>query len=161
MKTVSSIFLVFCLTILACNHQSKKSKTPSVNLTQVTDVSILNLIVNPEKYKGLRVRTFGYLNLEFEGNGIYLHKEDYEHSLSKNGLWVEISRDSMRRPEIKQCIKHYVLIEGTFDEGEGHMGLFSGTIKDITRLEKWDMAMPPKPPGKNDVVKFPKPSTRQ
>ena len=34
---------------------------------------------------------------------------------------------------------HYVLIEGTFDSTHtGHMGLNSGSIKDIKRIELWD-----------------------
>ena len=46
----------------------------------------------------------------------------------------------MEREE-KKLNQHYVLIEGIFDaQDHGHMGLFGGAIKNITRVETW----PPK-----------------
>ncbi len=35
--------------------------------------------------------------MEFEGNAIYLHRDNYEHSILKNGLWVEASEDMAKR----------------------------------------------------------------
>jgi hypothetical protein len=123
------------------------------------DVSLINLIATPEKYNGRQIRIIGYLNLEFEGNGIYLHKDDYDNGISKNGLWVEMSMDSTRLPEIKKSIKKYVLMEGTFDLSGGHMGAYSGSIKDITRLEIW-RSVTPQPPTKHATVRFSKPIVR-
>jgi hypothetical protein len=148
------ILLLICISALACNHTDKKSFTRIVDTSEVHDVSLLNLIVTPEKYQGCKIRTFGYLNLEFEGNGIYLHKEDYEHGLYKNALWVEISADSVRKPEIKQHIKSYVMLEGIFYREEGHMDLFSGTIKNISRIIKWGNDAPT---PKKEIIKFPPP----
>jgi hypothetical protein len=31
--------------------------------------------------------------LSFEGNAIYLHREDFDHGIGKNGLWVAIPED--------------------------------------------------------------------
>jgi hypothetical protein len=101
------------------------------------NVSIVSLIATPEKYHERRVQVEGYLNLEFEGNAIYLHKEDYEKGLTKNGFWVEFS-DKLSKTEINKLNKGYVLIEGTFNsESHGHMGLFGGEIYEITRIIKW------------------------
>jgi len=41
------------------------------------DVSLIQLIANPQAYDGKTVRITGFLHLEFEGNAIYLHNEDF------------------------------------------------------------------------------------
>ena len=78
---------------------------------EIHDVSMIQLIANPEKYDGKYVRVMGFLRLEFEGNGLYLHREDYEESLYKNGVWVHVAEIVANR----QFNMKYVLIEGTFD----------------------------------------------
>lgn len=101
----------------------------------VHEVSMIQLISNPDKYDGQYVRVMGFLRLEFEGNGLYLHREDYEKSLYKNGVWVYVAETEANR---KLNMK-YVLIEGTFDsKDKGHMGLWGGAIKDIKRVDLWE-----------------------
>ncbi|MCO5934525.1 hypothetical protein NAF17_03140 [Mucilaginibacter sp. RB4R14] len=147
MKLTTLPYLILCslfFLIIAC--QQKKSAVPissgldidSARLNEYQEVSLISLIANPEKYNKRHVRVIGYLNLEFEGNGLYFHKEDYDRAIEKNGLWVEMSRDSIFSPQIKKCNRKYVLIEGTFDsENTGHKGMWSGSLKDIKRLEVW------------------------
>ena len=99
-------------------------------------VSIIRLIAAPERYDGKLVRVVGYLNMAFEGDSIYFHEEDFRRSLVENALWVE-PVDGMRK-ELAKLSRQYVLIEGVFDASDtGHMGLFSGTIKKITRADAW------------------------
>jgi hypothetical protein len=164
MKAIYPVIISFlCIATWGCNNSQKKINTPSdttIKKNQVVryfdeDVSLINVIATPEKYKGRKIRVIGYLNLEFEGNGIYLHKDDYENGIAKNGLWVEMSRDSIQLPQIKKCIENYVLIEGTFDLSKGHMGAFSGSIKNITRLEIWHSDNNVRPPLKTHMVQFP------
>jgi hypothetical protein len=97
-------------------------------------ISIIQLIANPEKYDGKRVRFIGYLILEFEGDAIYLHKEDYENSIVKNGLWVDVDRAN----NWGTYNKKYVIIDAVFDAGnKGHMGMWSGGLKDIRSIGPW------------------------
>lgn len=80
----------------------------------------------------------GYLNIEFEGDAIYLHKEDYDNHLYPNSLWVNLTEQQIKEVDSLKLNKQYVLLEGTFDKtGNGHMGLWSGEIKDVTRIIKW------------------------
>jgi hypothetical protein len=131
MKALFQFSLFFLFSVLNCNAQS------SMNLSDPTDVSLINLIATPEKYQGKIVRVEGYLDIEFEGNAIYIHKEDYEHSLLKNAIWIDFSRDEMTK-YTKAFNEKYVIIEGVFDmNNNGHMGLFSGTIGKISRLDLW------------------------
>lgn len=101
------------------------------------NVSIVRLIATPEKYHERKVQVVAFINLEFEGDAIYLHKEDYEKGLTNNGFWVTFS-SKLDKKEINELNKRYVLIEGTFvKDRHGHMGLFSGEIYEITRIIKW------------------------
>jgi hypothetical protein len=129
MKSVLIIFLVFFATFSNSKAQS--------SLGEPTDVSLINLIAAPERYNGKLVRILGYLNLEFEGNALYLHKEDYDNSLFKNGVWIDLPRKEAIE-KTKEFSKRYVIIEGVFDmNNTGHMALFSGSITKITRLDLW------------------------
>jgi hypothetical protein len=104
----------------------------------VEDVSVVQLIANPHAYDGKRVQFIGFLRLEFEGNAIYLHREDYEHQISKNALWINPPAQ-MTKQERQAVDMHYVICSGVFEAAKhGHMGMFSGEVADITRLQSWD-----------------------
>jgi len=112
------------------NLHLKEGVTSSVDF----NVSLVRLIATSERYHERKVQVEGFMNLEFEGDAIYLHKEDYERGLTKNGFWVTFS-DKLDRKEINKLNKGYVLIEGTFNKDRcGHMGLFGGEIYEITRI---------------------------
>jgi hypothetical protein len=99
-------------------------------------VSMIALIATPEKFDGKTVMVVGFLRLEFEGNCLYMHKDDYEHGIMKNGLWV--FRNSVINAKSEALNMHYVLIVGTFEaKQKGHMGLFSGSLINITAATPW------------------------
>ncbi len=45
---------------------------------KIQHISLINLIATPERYHGKWVRVQGVANFEFEGNALFLHKEDYK-----------------------------------------------------------------------------------
>ena len=101
------------------------------------DVSIVDLIANPLKYNDKQVQLIGFLRLEFEGNAIYLHQEDFEHAISLNAIWIDRPEDLSEKQTL-EVNNRYVICQGTFKAGEhGHMGMFSGSLTHITRLESW------------------------
>jgi hypothetical protein len=103
------------------------------------DVSMVQLIATPEKFDGKFVRVNGFLNLGFEGDSLYLHREDFVQGLVRNGIWV-VRTEAMERDE-KKLNSHYVLIEGIFDaQHHGHMDMFGGALKNVTRVETWPPA---------------------
>jgi hypothetical protein len=100
------------------------------------DVSLVELIARPERYDRKPVRVIGYAHFEFEGNGLYLHREDYERAISKNGIWLAPpeSVSGAVTPSDR-----YVIVEGTFHaRDKGHMGMWSGALTQVTRLEPWE-----------------------
>lgn len=127
----AALFLGFFLTI------PTGPATASVD-PYIKGVSMVNLIATPDRFQNKIVRVFGYLRLDFEGRAIYLHEDDYEHSLYKNGLWVSFKDGAFTDEQLKALDGKYVLLEGTFDAGkQGHMGLWSGAVDEIYRAQEW------------------------
>lgn len=103
----------------------------------VQDVSLIQLIAQPEKFQGKQVRFIGFLRIEFEGNAIYLHREDFDHMIANNAVWVNIPRDMTKRQR-DDVNMHYVICVGIFRADlHGHMGMFAGEITNVRRLEFW------------------------
>jgi len=107
-----------------------------IQAQEPTDVTLVRLIANPEKFDGKLIRVIGFLRLEFEGNVLYLHREDYENAILGNGIWVDVT--PLMTKQRGTLNMNYVLLEGVFSAGDrGHMGMWSGTIKEIRRAELW------------------------
>lgn len=107
---------------------------------EATDVSIVNLIATPEKYNDKLVRIIGVGQFQYEGNGIYLSIEDYNHSITKNALWLNINENilNVNPNELKSFNGKYILIEGVFNsKNTGHLGIYSGSIEKISRIDFW------------------------
>ena len=138
-KLLLGLALVLRGGLLGCSTTSQRLDDVELSIppaAELLDVSLVQLIANSKDYDGKFVRVIGFVSLEFEGNGIYLHEEDYKHGISKNGLWIDATVDiSKRKVEFD---KKYVLLEGTFNAKEtGHMGLWSGSIQQIKRFQVW------------------------
>jgi len=131
------VLFLFALSGVTAGQMPGYNSKPGYDAT-VQDVSVLQLIANPQPYDGKRVRFIGFLRLEFEGDAIYLHREDYQHQISQNALWINLPHD-MTKQEQQAVNMHYVICAGVFQASKhGHMGMFSGEITEITRLQSWD-----------------------
>lgn len=108
--------------------------------TEPEEVSLVALLAAPERHRGKRVLVTGFVDLEFEGNAVYLHEDDFRHYLTKNGLWLALDGTPFARKEGRLG---YAFVTGTFDpDAHGHMGLFGGTLRDVDRLEP--IRLPPR-----------------
>jgi hypothetical protein len=108
----------------------------SSNASNPVDVGMVALIAVPENYEGKFIRTHGFLCVEFEGDAVYLHEEDYRHGLTKNSLAIRLSK--AQREQYKRLSLKYVLIEGIlYAKGLEHTAEWSGALGKITRLEVW------------------------
>lgn len=97
-------------------------------------VPLVAVIANPERYDGKLVTVEGFLNLEFEGNAIYLSRSDFEASLTGNSVWVEGPKpeESAARRALRG---HYVFLTGRYNATmNGHMGLHTGTFEDVSSI---------------------------
>ncbi len=123
--------------------QSSYGDTPNSANQYAKNVTMIQLIANPEKYDGELVRVIGVGNLEFEGDCIALSKEDLKYGVG-NSIWIELGKKAISYEEAKQYNGEYVIVEGIFDKDYcGHMGLFRGSIKNINRYELWNVPYDP------------------
>ena len=99
-----SVFLIISAT--CCEAAEQRSREISYN------VSIIRLIASPEKYDGKRVTVRGFLRLVFEGDALYLHREDYERSLVTNSIYVSLSDSQLNA--FKKFDRQYVVVSGVF-----------------------------------------------
>jgi hypothetical protein len=97
-------------------------------------VSLIRVIGAPENFDGKLITVVGVPRIEFEGNALYLHREDFDQRLSKNALWLSVPKDKFK--EWKALEGKYVLVEGVFSaKNTGHFGMFSGSLGKITRFQ--------------------------
>jgi hypothetical protein len=102
------------------------------------DPSLILLIARPELYDQKRVQVVGFVNFEFEGNGLYVSRGDWENNNTKNGLWIDPPGESIGVTSTNLPNQRFILVEGTFRaDRRGHMDLWSGAIEYVTRLEPW------------------------
>lgn len=114
------------------------------------NTSLIQLIASPNEYDGKRVQIVGFVRLEFEGNAIYLHQDDDVHGILKNGLWLNVEK--LPKATRLQVDGRYVFVEGIFSmEDRGHLGLWSGALHDITRMEPRRNAPQPPPMGREQI----------
>jgi hypothetical protein len=98
--------------------------------------TLIEVIANQSAYNGKRIRVIGYLNLEFEGDGLYLDKASFDAAIH-NAVWVE-RPNWLGETDARALSKGYALVEGTFTtRHDGHMGMFAGAISEVTRIERW------------------------
>ena len=107
---------------------------PASSAGEPRDVSIVELLGGPERFRGQRVRLIGFVSLEFEGKAVYLHEEDYVRAIMRNALWLEVAGNgpaALAKPG-------YAIIEGRYEpDSHGHMSMFSGALTQVTRMSPW------------------------
>ncbi len=139
------IFVVGCVGLSFILGAQGCAKVPMVDFPRQT--SLVRLIAIPEPYDKSVVRVPGFLHMEFEGNALYLHREDYERRLYQNAVALQI-------PEGEGFEKYegqYVLLEGVFrkcDESRSTC-MFSGTMSDISHISVLQQRRPAAPKNVN------------
>ena len=114
------------------------STVPLLGDTKVdAPISIIQVIGNPQEFDGKRIAVVGFLGLHKDGNILYLHREDEEMGLYKNGLTVQFDYP-LTQDDVTQVNMHYVYLGGIFDAHDKGTGLgSSGTIKKAVNLVLW------------------------
>lgn len=113
---------------------------------QPYSVSLVQLIATPEKYNGKFVRVNGYLHVKFEDSALYFSKDHADRIDARNAIWMSYAENGklQLQPKHKAGIINFdcewVFVEGIFvyesEHGHGHMSLFSGELKNVTRVVK-------------------------
>ena len=110
---------------------------------QAEDVSLIQLIATPERFNGKHVNVTGFLHLGYEAASLYLSKEDYDHVILDNTLYIDVT-DEIAKDKDKLNLK-YVRLQGTFRAKRPGRTIpeSRGTITKITYFKLWsDPAAP-------------------
>jgi hypothetical protein len=107
------------------------------------------LLAEPGRYDGKFVRTIGFACLEYEGDALYLHAEDYRYRIDENSL--ELRLEQAQRKQFRSLSLKYVIVEGTMHSNGPEPFEFPGWIGNITRFDYWrprgDIPAPPEEPA--------------
>jgi hypothetical protein len=96
-------------------------------------VSLVRLLASPQEFDDRLVLVYGVPQIEFEGNALYLYKEDFVWGLYTNAVWMDVPAESWK--DWKRYSGKYVAVEGTFNaQRHGHNDMFGGTLERITRF---------------------------
>ena len=103
---------------------------------EATDISLIQLIANPEKFEGKPVSVIGYYHSGgspfHEYSALFLHKEDFDQRNTDNSLWISLTKG----PEIKDG---YMRITGIFSQHiTGDMESWASGICHVTTFEHWE-----------------------
>jgi hypothetical protein len=132
---------VVAVVLWAVTHPSSPaSAAPEPASDRPVAVSLVQLIATPEAFDGRLVRVQGFVRIEHEGTAVYLHRDDCEHMLTKNGLWLAVNDSAPEGSREAGVNNRYALIEGRFTaKKKGHKDLWSGSVEDVTRMEPWEI----------------------
>lgn len=140
MKTTKRVIILVCSVFLvaALFFVSLRLFQKHFEKSALQEVTIIQLLASPEKYDGKRVRVIAVGNLEFEGDGLYLGKEDLLY-YTGNCIWLDfVGNTIIPYEEIKQYNGKYVIVEGIFHKDDFiSTNGFHGKITDITRYDLW------------------------
>jgi hypothetical protein len=132
---MKSLLLALVLVFLV---PSSSTVVPAFGDTRVAaPISMIRVLANPQEYDGKRIAVVGFLGLHKDGNILYLHREDEEMALYKNGLTVDFN-SSLTPDDLARINMHYVYLGGVFDAQNQGTGLgSSGTIKNAVNVVLW------------------------
>jgi hypothetical protein len=106
---------------------------------EAIEVSITDLIDNPQEYSGKLVRVHGVCRLQFEEDALYSSADDYKNHISANAIWLSLNdngRQTFTYFLLKKASGRCVLVEGVFSKwNTGHWGAYPGAITQITRFQ--------------------------
>jgi hypothetical protein len=99
-------------------------------------IPMQQLLDDPEKFEGHTVRVVGFLRLEFERNALYLNRDDFNKSVMKHALLLDLTNGQLRSSS--KLNNGHVIVEGVFSAKDiGHGGMWPGALKPVVRLHMW------------------------
>jgi hypothetical protein len=145
LRVRSLCFLVF-FTLASIGHT--RSVQASSDNPAPLNAGMVALVADPQKYDGKLIQTIGFMCLEYEGDALYLHEDDFRYGIYKNAFVLRLSQ--AQRNQFKNLSPGYVIIDGTVYANGPERWDYAGAIGKITRLERWrqrgDLPAPPAEP---------------
>ena len=135
MNYIKTTNISLLLTIVIISSACSENK-------ETINVSVKEIIKNKKQYDGKPINVEGILSVEFENMALYQTKEDKSTHKPKKSLWLNFSDESYL--DLTKLLfykflynNEKVIVSGKFNKTDkGHLSSFSGTLIDITKIEK-------------------------
>ncbi len=99
----------------------------------ITPLSVLDLLINGNKYDSTSIKVEGYIIQEFEHSAIYFSKDGLDRKMSSQAIWINSKGSKVDAIHIYN--NELVIIYGKYKAGvSGHLGMFRGEIYDIEQI---------------------------
>jgi hypothetical protein len=99
-------------------------------------VTMQQLLAEPRRFEGQRVRTTGFLRLEFEANALYPTRDDFNNSVMRHAVWLDLTNAQLRR--LGKLNNGHVVVEGTFTaQYMGQGGKWPGALRHVASVRMW------------------------
>ena len=128
-----SLYLLALIMLLPVG--SARSSHASSGSPKPINVGMVALLAEPQKYDGRVIQTIGFVCLEYEGDALYLHEEDYRYQNYENALALRVAE--AQRKQFKGLSLKHVIVQGTMYANGPESSEYAGAIGNITRLEYW------------------------
>jgi hypothetical protein len=128
-----SLYLLALIILLPVG--SARSSRGAFDRSKPIDVGMVSLLANPKDYDHKLIRTIGFACLEYEGEALYLHEEDYQYQNYKNALALRFAEGQLK--QFKSLSLKHVIVEGTIYANGLESSEYAGAIGNITRFELW------------------------
>lgn len=108
---------------------SHGSFSQAIRLKDGGNVSMIEVLLYPEKFDDKPILLQGIFIYEFDQNALYLSKESAEYGVSAEAVWIRFSDGFESDRDLEKLNGKYVSIYGTFDKEQlGPLGNFRGSI---------------------------------
>ncbi|HEY6374659.1 MAG TPA: hypothetical protein VIX90_03950 [Edaphobacter sp.] len=94
----------------------------------------MTLLAEPVSKIPQRVQVAGLLVLEFEGEALYLHREDFQQGLTRNAIRIALTLEQEK--QYKDFSGSYVLVEASFKKVQNSEDIFTGSLFNVRRIVK-------------------------
>jgi hypothetical protein len=99
-------------------------------------VPMQQLLADPQRFEGQRIRTTGFLRLEFEANALYQTREDFNGAVMQHAVWLDLTNAQLR--SLSKLNNGHVIIDGVFSaQYKGHGGKWPGALTRIAGVRMW------------------------
>jgi hypothetical protein len=96
-------------------------------------VSLVALIANPERYDGSQIEVTAWGVIQFEMASIFLSEEDYLHSVSENGVRLELPEPESSGFRFPSRARGYMSVVGRFRAGDEYRG-YAGRLTEVKEV---------------------------
>jgi hypothetical protein len=103
---------------------------PFAHAAATQPVSMQQVVAEPQRFDGQRIRVSGFLRLEFDRNALYLSRNDFNESVAAHALRLELSNSQLR--SLGKLNNGRVSVEGTFAAKKG--GPWAGSLHRVAEI---------------------------